>query len=430
MGRASDILALVEDIQAISEAIPWGKGSKGVLDHLDSKFGDDTKKKVSSINRAKSKLKDPEKLKTYEKVLAKLQGDEPEKEPSDIKAKIADALGPDDSPEKEEKAKPEKDGSAKMKDEIDAAMGDEEKPKKEKKKASDIKDEISNALEGDEPEPDEEEPKKKKPVDKMKSDIDAALGDKEADEPEPEKESSDKKSVDDVKSEIDTALGDEETGEPKKKSSGEKSTGDMKAEIDAALSPDGSDTSLPPEKEVPPEHPTVSGETLGGGPGMTEVSSIYAKKADSSSEEAKALKKINKFCQKHPKTAEVIAAGIGGINRAVSFYHSAKAYKEHPTSSSGFVSKHPVIASALVGGPTGLAASASFLARREGEKARAQVWEKVADFAAEHPKTAEVLSGGGMNPALAYHHASKQKKTKKPKATKETGPQKIPGTKE
>jgi hypothetical protein len=461
VSRAKNILEAVVSLQVL-EGIPWGKGPNQVISHLKTELGDDTEKKISLLNRSRGKLKDPKKVKTLEKVLSMLQSDEtpgaekgkgkepdhvadfnakvhailgdddkaakPKKKGKEdheaIKAKIDAALRSDDS-EKEEAPKSKgKDAHAEFKSEVDAALGDKEskeKPEKGKdKKAKDLKSEIEDVL-GDkksEQETEAPEEEKGKKAKDLKSEIETALGGEES-----EKESGEKKSAPDLKADIDAALGSEEpvekgVDEPQS----EKTAPDIHAEIDAALSPDS--LLSKPEKLEPPEPPVIGGESLGGGPGMAEASSTYAKKESSNPEAAKVLKKVSGFSQGYPNTSKVISSGLGGINSAVAHYQSAKSYKENPTSSTGMVSKHPVMTSALIGGPTGVAASASYFARKEEGKPRAEVWEKVADFAGKHPKTSSVIGGGGVNPALAYYYASKQKKPKKQK-TEETPPEPL-----
>jgi hypothetical protein len=381
---------------SLQEGIPWGGGARQVLAHLKTEVGDDTKKKVSLLNRSKAKLKDPKKIKTLEKVLSMLQEEPtPGKDGvkkdthAEFKAKVDAALGNDNE---QEPAPKEKDTHKAVKEKIDAALGDDsvDEPKKEKSKHSEIK-----------------------------AKVDAALG---ADD---EKELSSKDREAEARAEVEKALGPDT--EP---SGGQKKASDLKSEIEAALSSGSGKTDkegtassnvlAQPEKPVIEEPPVISGSSLGGGPGMAEVSSAYAKKESANPEASKVLKRIGSFSQNHPNTSKVISAGLGGINPAVAHYQSAKAYKENPTSSTGMVSKHPTMTSALIGGPTGVAASASYFARKEEGKPRVEAWENVADFASNHQKTASILGGGGVNPSLAYFYASKQKKPKKIK-TSDTG---------
>jgi hypothetical protein len=393
VSRAKNILEAVDNLH-ISEGIPWGKGPRQVLSHLKTELGDDTKKKISLLNRTKGKMTDPKKIQTLEKVLSMLQADEnpaiegkKSKEPDHVvafNAKAHAVLGDDEGKSEPKGKEGEKEDHKAIKAKVDAALGDEElseKPPQEKgKKASDLKSEIEASLGGEESKTEKEEPKEKKSAVDLKSEIDAALG-----------------------------------GEDSVTKTGGKPESDVLGLTDL---------SSKPEKIEPPEPPVVGGESLGGGPGMAEVSSIYAKKETATPEASKILKSITKFAQNYPSVSRVLSAGLAGVNAAVAHYQSAKSYKENPTSSTGMVSKHPVMTSALIGGPTGVAASASYFARKEEGKPRAEVWENVADFAGKHPKTSSAIGGGGVNPALAYYYASKQKKPKKQK-TEEIPPESL-----
>jgi hypothetical protein len=459
MSRALSILESVDSLSTISEGVPWNKGAKGILAYLEKEYGEDTDKKISVMNKS-GKSKDPKKSELLQKVLAELQSDgtedtKSEKDPEiddihskidlaltgkdtknksekednteDIKTKIDDTLGSEEeaSPKKSQSKTTKKPNSKvdDLKAQIDAALGSDEsdeEPEENDKESSDPTPEIDDALGSDKEKPEEEEPKKKKDkstkekdASDLKSEIDAALGDEE-DSKTHEKEK-------DVKGEPDIALDDEESSpneiEIEETPPEEKSAKDIKGEIDTALG----DEETAPEESEETEHTTLSGETLGGVPDLSATVSSYIKKEPNDHESQKVLKKISKFAKSHPKTSDIIGSGLGGINRSIALYYSDKVHKDHPTASSGLTSKHPTISSALIGGPTGMAASASYFARKEGDKPRAEIWEKVAEFAQKHPKTAEQLGGGGINPSLAYLYGSKVKKaSKKSKAKKDS----------
>ena len=72
--RADEVLDIVE--QALgSHNLPWKRGSNAVLAELKKRYHGDLRKTMSVLNRVRSRIKDPEKLKILVQVAQKVHND-------------------------------------------------------------------------------------------------------------------------------------------------------------------------------------------------------------------------------------------------------------------------------------------------------------------------------------------------------------------